>query len=217
MKIRSLAMPALVLASLAFTGCAGPVEHWIVDTRVHQGDDALARGNVSDAELSYRLALKVDPSDARAQQGFVSAAAALAQVQFEKGDFDSAAQTIDDASIYDPQSVRLSALHTAIENAKLKREIVISNYPTYELAGQQLQKAYLELNDSNKIVLKSLKRFDYTYDTTDLTKAIDATYDLQQDVGRDLNRLVAYRQLVQAGASTKGEPVATGGSLLPLP
>jgi len=204
-------------AALALGGCAGPVERWIVDTRVHQGDDALARGNVGDAELSYRLALKVDQNDERARQGFVSAAAALAQVQFEKGDFDAAAATLDDASPYDPQSVRLIALHAAIENAKLKREIVIGNYPTYQLAGRQLQKAYLELNDANKVILKDLKRFDYTYDTQDLTKAIKASYDLQQDVARNLNRLVAYRQLVESGTPAQGQSTTTGGSLLPLP
>ncbi|MDQ2991638.1 MAG: hypothetical protein M3R30_02305 [Candidatus Eremiobacteraeota bacterium] len=207
----------VLVGVLALSGCAGSVERWITDTRVHQGDDAMTRGNVADAELSYRLALKVDPTDARAQQGFVGAAAVLAQLQFEKGDFDAAAGTIADASKYDPQSVRLIAMHAAIENARLKREIVISNYPTYELAGRQLQKSYIELNDANKMILKSLKRFDYTYDTQDLTKAIKASYDLQQDVARDLNRLVAYRQLVESGATTKGEPAGAAGSLLPLP
>ncbi len=207
-----------LLVIVATAGCAGPVERWIVDTRVHQGDDALARGNVADAELSYQLALKVDPTDLRAQAGFVGASSALAQLQFEKGDFDAAAGTINDAALYDPQSVRLIALKATIENAKLKREIVISNYPTYKLAGEQLQKAYLELNDSNKAILASLKRFNYTYDTQDLTKAIKASYDLQQDVQRDLNRLVAYRQLVQSGAPTKGEgSTGASGSLLPLP
>ena len=43
------------------TGCAGSIERWIVNTRVHQGDVALERGNARDAELAYRLALRVDP------------------------------------------------------------------------------------------------------------------------------------------------------------
>lgn len=214
---RLVAIVILVAGVAGLSGCAGPVERWIVDTRVHQGDDALARGNVGDAELSYRLALKVDPNDLRAQQGFVSAAATLAQMQFEKGDFDAAADTLAGVSAYDSQNVRIIALHAAIENAKLKREIVIGNYPTYELAGRQLQKAYLELNDANKVILKDLKRFDYTYDTQDLTKAIKASYDLQQDVARNLNRLVAYRQLVESGTPTQGQSTTTGGSLLPLP
>ena len=215
--MRAIRVAVLLCGVLAISGCAGPVERWIVDTRVHQGDDALARGNVADAELSYSLALKVDPADLRAQEGFVGAAAALAQIQFEKGDFDAAGTTLADASRYDSQNVRLIALRAAIENAKLKREIVISNYPTYELSGRQLQKSYLELNDANKLILKSLKRFDYTYDTQDLTKAIKASYDLQQDVARNLNRLVAYRQLVESGTPAKGEAPVTGGSLLPLP
>jgi len=216
MKRWTLALP--LAGMLVLGGCAGPVERWIVDTRVHQGDDALARGNVADAELSYRLALKVDPADARAREGFVGAAASLAQLQFEKGDFEAAAGSIAEASAYDPESVRIIALRSAIENARLKREIVISNYPTYKLAGQQLQKAYAALDDSNKAILKSLKRFDYTYDTQDLTKAIKASYDLQQDLARNLNRLVAYRGLVESGTPVKGDaPAGTAGSLLPLP
>ena len=127
-------------------GCAGSIERWIVNTRVHQGDVALARGNARDAELSYRLALRVDSKDARARAGFVEAAADLAQHEYTKGSFDDALATVDDGLAVDSQSVRLAALKATIEQAKLQREIVLSNYPTYRATGLEIQRAYQQLN-----------------------------------------------------------------------
>jgi tetratricopeptide (TPR) repeat protein len=212
-----------ILAALAvilpLTGCAQPIEQWIVNTRVHQGDVALERGNVRDAELSYRLALRVDPEEPHARAGYVEAAAGLAQSEFTKGDFDDSLATISEGLAVDPQSVRLAGLKTAIEQAKLKREIVISNYPTYHESGAQIQHAYEQLNTTNKLLLRSLKRFGYTFDADDLTDAIKRSYELQLDVIKNTNRLIAYRQLVTSGVPA-AEPGATTGnttSLLPLP
>ena len=199
-------------------GCAGPVEHWIVDTRIHQGDVALQRGNVKDAQLSYSLALRIDPANERARAGFVESSADLAQAQYSKGAFDDALATIASGLKYDPSSVRLAALHGQIEDAKLKREIVISNYPTYKDAGVQIQHAYQQLDTVNKTILASLKRFSYTYDTDELTAAIKSSYDLELDVARNTNRLIAYRQVVSSGVpeTTHATNVNTS-SLLPLP
>src|SRR5580698_583712 len=85
-----------VTATVLFAGCAGPVTRWIVDTRVHQGDVALDRGNVKDADLSYRLALRIDPNDPRARSGIVQSSADLAQEQYTKGDFEDALATINE-------------------------------------------------------------------------------------------------------------------------
>jgi tetratricopeptide (TPR) repeat protein len=201
------------------TGCAGDVEHWIVDTRVNQGDVALQRGNLHEAEIAYQLALKVNPHDPRARTGFSQVSAALAEADYRKGDFDDAMSTLIDAQKYDPQSVRLQALRSQIEDARLKRAIVISNYPTYERVGVQLQDAYSTLNVQTKSILKSLKRFSYTYDTQDLTKAIQNSYELQLDAAKNTNRLIAYRQLVGSGvpAAAGAQTSAPAGSLLPLP
>ena len=84
------------LAILVLSGCAGSVEHWIVNTRVHQGDVALARGSYRDAELAYRLALKVDPKDQRARAGLVESAGGLAQALYANGNFDDALATLDE-------------------------------------------------------------------------------------------------------------------------
>lgn len=207
-----------VCAAVLLGGCAGPVERWIIDTRIHQGDVALQRGNVKDAQLSYSLALKVDPANARARAGFVESSAEVAQEQYSKGAFDDALVTIASGLRYDPSSVRLAALRGQIENAKLAREIVISNYPTYKESGLQIQRAYQQLDPLNKTILTSLKRFSYTYDTDALTAAIKSSYDLELEVARNTNRLIAYRQVVSSGLpETAHTTNITSSSLLPLP
>ncbi len=216
----SISRLALALAAaVACTGCAGPVTRWIVETRVHQGDVALERGNVKDADLSYRLALRVDPNDERARYGIVQSSADLAQEQFTKGSFDDALVTISEGLKYDPSSVRLAALKASIDDAKLKREIVISNYPTYHEAGTQIQHSYEALVTTNKSILAALKRFSYSFDTSDLTTAIKKSYDLELDVARNTNHLITYRQVVSSGVpETATQTTSTNAaSLLPLP
>jgi tetratricopeptide (TPR) repeat protein len=216
MNVRTALLAVMLLST---TGCAGSIEHWIVNTRVHQGDVALERGSVRDAELSYGLALKVDPKNEKAQAGYVLAAAGLAQAEYAKGSFDDALATIREGQAVDPESVRLDALKTVIENAKLKREIVISNFPTYRSAGSGIAQAYGQLDATNKLLLKSLHRFDYTFDSDDLTDAIKRSYELELDLAKNTNRLIAYRQVVTSGVPQA--PSATAGgtttSLLPLP
>jgi tetratricopeptide (TPR) repeat protein len=200
-------------------GCAGPIERWIVDTRVHQGNVALLRGDARDAELAYRLALRVNPNDAQARAGFVQAADQLARIQYAKGNFDDALATVNGGLAVDPQSAALAALKGTIDQAKLKREIVLTNYPTYRAAGLEIQRAYAQLNATNALLLKSLKRFGYTFDTEDLTAAIKRSYELQLEVAKDTNRLVVYRQLVSSGVPEAPSQATTFGaaSLLPLP
>jgi tetratricopeptide (TPR) repeat protein len=208
-----------LVALVCTTGCASTVEHWIVNTRVNQGDVALNRGSLHEAETAYRLALRVNPHDPRARTGFARVSADIAEVDFRKGDYDDATATIDEAQRYDPQNVRLQALRSQLEDARLKREIVVSNYPTYEGAGLQIQTAYGSLGQQTKSILSSLKRFNYTYDTQDLTRAIQGSYELQLEVAKTTNRLIAYRQLVESGVpgTETTTPASTTGSLLPLP
>jgi len=219
--MKFLACAALSGAILVLAGCAGPVERWVVNTRVNQGDVALDRGNLHEAELAYQLALRVNPKDARARRGFSQVAIDIADSDYHHGNFEDALATIPAAAKYDPGSVRLQAIRTAIEQAKLKREIVISNYPTYGAAADELLKGYAALTVSDKLILKSLKRFNYTYDTSDLTKAIEGSYELQLALATNTNRLIAYRQLVESGVpeSQKGQTATTAApaSLLPLP
>jgi tetratricopeptide (TPR) repeat protein len=210
----------LILCGVAIlTGCARSIERWIVDTRVHQGDIAMAAGDAHDAELAYRLALRVNPRDPRARTGFVQAAAELAQVEYAKGAFDDAVTTVDQGLAVDPESVRLAALKATIGQAKLEREIVISNYPTYRAAGLELQRAYKQLDATNALLLRNLKRFGNTLDANELVAAIKRSYELQLEIARNTNRLITYRQLVTSGIpEARAESTTFGaGSLLPLP
>lgn len=205
---------------LTLSGCAGSVEHWIVDTRVNQGDSAADRGSLHEAQTAYRLALRVDPHDQRARAGFSTVSADIAEADYRKGNFDDAMTTITEAQRYDRQSVRLQALRSQIEQARLNREIVISNYPSYAGAGVQLQTAYATLNEQTKSILAQIKRFGYTYDTEALTRAIEQSYEMELDVAKNTNRLIAYRQLVESGLPSATQQTQTSqpsGSLLPLP
>ena len=204
---------------MALAGCAGSIERWIVNTRVHQGDVALSRGNARDAQLAYQLALRVNPKDEQARAGFVEASADLAHLEYTKGTFDDALATVNDGLAVDPESVRLAALKATIEQAKLQREIVLSNYPTYRVAGLEIQRAYTQLNATNALLLKNLKRFGYTFETAELTAAIKRSYELELEVTRNTNRLILYRQLVSSGAPEAPAESSTFGasSLLPLP
>jgi tetratricopeptide (TPR) repeat protein len=208
---------ALCIAALP--SCAGPIERWIVNTRVHQGAVALVRGDARDAALAYRLALRVDPRNPQARAGFVDAAAELARLEYGRGDFDDALATVDGGLAVDPQSAPLAALKATIDQAKLKREIVLTNYPTYRAAGLEIQRAYTQVNAINALLLRSLKRFGYTFDTDQLTAAIKRSYDLQLEIAKDTNRLIVYRQLVSSGAPEVPSEATTFGaaSLLPLP
>jgi len=60
-------------AAALLSGCASKIEGWIVNTRVHQGKIAMVRGNARDAELAYRLALRVNPENPAARAGFAHA------------------------------------------------------------------------------------------------------------------------------------------------
>ncbi|MEO6912438.1 MAG: hypothetical protein ABI182_00280 [Candidatus Baltobacteraceae bacterium] len=219
--MRIIQMAACVCALiLGMEGCAGSVERWIVNTRVNQGASALDRGNLHESLLAYQLALRVGPNDPRARAGFSAVSMEIADNDYKHAHFDDALATLNAAAKYDPGSVRVEALRSQIEQAKLKREIVVSNYPTYSSAGAQIAKAYISLAESNAALLHSLKRFNYSYDTNDLTKAIQQSYELNLEVAKNTNRLIAYRQLVESGVpeAAKGQQsLMPAASLLPLP
>jgi lipopolysaccharide biosynthesis regulator YciM len=216
---RTLRTILVALALLAGAGCAGGLTGFIVAQRNHQGDLALHNGNVKDAQLAYRLALSVDPTDAHARAGYAQAQLAIAGQEYQKSDFDAAVKTLDVAAKYDPQSVRLAELKSEVESARVKRQIVLTNYPTYSETGLALRKAYAQLHlQSNDIVL-ALQRFGYTYDSAELEKAIEASAELGADTAKLTARLRSYRQLVESGSPAEAgeKPLAPPASLLPLP
>ena len=216
---RFVRMLALALLLVPAAGCAGGVTDFIVQQRNAQGDRALNRGNLSDAQLSYRLALQVSPDDVHARAGMAAVQLKLAAALYQTSKIDEAVAALAIAEKYDPESVRLAELRTEIGEARVKREIVVSNYPTYSETGRGLRRSYLGLRTQTATIVKALERFDYTYDSQELTKAIRASQVLNGEVTRLSARLAAYRQLVESGSTDRnGEAaLAPAASLLPLP
>jgi tetratricopeptide (TPR) repeat protein len=209
-----------MLATLPFlAGCAGSVAAFIVATRNHQGDLSLEHQNFTDAALAYRLALRVSPDDAHARAGLAAVQLQIAAEDYTRSKFDDALAALAVAAKYDPDSVRLAELRTEIEQARVKRQIVISNYPTYSETVLELRKNYAQLSKQSNAIVATLQRFDYSYDSTEIQKAIRQSNVLSAEVAHLTARLVNYRQLVESGSPERSgqTPLAPAASLLPLP
>jgi tetratricopeptide (TPR) repeat protein len=210
---------ALVAALAGSTGCSSNVRDFVVAQRNHQGDLALTRGNLDAARVGYKLALQLSPSDEHARHGLVDVLSKLAEQSYEHSDFEGAIAALLQAQEIDPHSVRVSELREQVSQARIKRQIVQSNYPNYAATGTLITKAYQEIPALNKDVVRSLHKFAYSYDSQNLTEAIKNSYGLQEEVTRLTNRLIAYRQEVEAGTAARAGVTApsSSGSLLPLP
>jgi predicted negative regulator of RcsB-dependent stress response len=221
--MKTIRLAVLLLACTAVplgaSGCATSVAQWIVHERNHQGDVALAHRNYPDASVAYQLALKIDPKNEHARDGLINVQLRLAQTFFAASKFDEAIDALAVASHYSPADDRVQSLRGEIEQAEIKRDIVVSNYPSYKVTAQALKRAYNQLKQQNGEILLSLRRFDYTYDTADLAAAIRQSYALNEEVTRLTNRLQQYRQLVESGvpAAPGSESAVPPASLLPLP
>ena len=219
-RARSAALAVALLTPTLLGGCAsGGVTGFIVATRNHQGDVALANRNYPDAATAYRLALRLAPDDVHARAGFAAVQLQIAAEDYTLSKFDDALAALAIAAKYDPESVRLAELRAEVEQARVKREIVLSNYPTYGDTGLALRRAYAQLRKDSNAIVATLQRFDYTYDANELSKAIRASKMLNAEVARLTARLENYRQLVESGSPERSAdaPLAPAASLLPLP
>jgi tetratricopeptide (TPR) repeat protein len=211
-----LALAVSVLVST--TGCASGISTWIVQTRNHQGDVALEHGNSADASIAYQLALRVDPANTHARAGLVGVQARIAQVLFTASKFDDAVKALDVANRYAPGDARVEALRSQVEQAEIKRDIVVSNYPSYRETGAGLRRSFTQLRLQADEIATTLHRFDYTYDSSELSQAIRQSYELNSQVTRLTDRLLQYRQLVDSGVPESSDSaIAPPASLLPLP
>ncbi len=217
--MRRFVLALAAVAMLATTGCASSIQHWIVQSRNHQGDVALEHENDADASVAFQLALRVDPTNLHAKTGLVAVQARIAQKLFAASKFDEARAALAVANTYAPGDERIAGLRSEIEQAEIKRDIVVSNYPAYKETGTALERTLEALRLSTVDIATSLKKFDYTYDSNDLTIAIRQAYDLSDQVTRITNRMIAYRQLVDSGVPESAESAALAppASLLPLP
>lgn len=216
--MRSLLIAGCVLVLASTTGCASSIQRWVLQTRISQGQQALHSGNLPDAAREYQLALRLAPHDPSAQQGVARVQTELAQKYFEASQLGEALQMLDVALQADPKNVRALELKQKIEQASIQKQIIATNFPTYAEAGTQIAQSYRALDLLNKEIRSELHTFRYDYDTAHLDKAIRESYVLLAEANRGTNRLLAYRQVVEAGLpeSSSVAPPA-GGSLLPLP
>jgi len=216
---RTFAYAALLAAVPALSGCAAPLAQFMVDQRNHQGDLAVEQKNFADAALAYRLALRVAPDDAHARAGLADVQLRIAAEDYELSKFDDAFAALAVAAKYDPDSVRLAELRLEIQQARVNREIVLSNYPTYKETGLGLRRSYAQLPKDSNAIVATLQRFDYSYDSSELARAIQQSHQLGIEVGHLTARLVNYRQLVESGSPERSAqaPLAPAASLLPLP
>ena len=216
---RALTIVVIAL-SIAFTnaGCAGSMTGWLVNLRNSQGDSALENKNYLEAEREYRLALALAPKDKRARAGLAQVLYQRALTNFTASKLDYAESEIRDALKYAPDDPNAQGLASEIEQARIRRDIVISNYPSYETMGASIAAALKSITALNKDIQKQIKAFGYDYDAGRLTKAISEAYDLQDEMTRIAQRLISYKALVQAGAP-KSQTQLPGQTtnLLPIP
>jgi hypothetical protein len=217
--MRMLRGAAAALLVFGVTGCATDVARWIVQTRNHQGDVALEHNNDLDAAEAYQLALKVAPHDEHARQGFVRVQLRLAENLFTLSKLEDAITAVALAAKYSPDDPRIAAMRSQIEQAEIKRDIVVSNFPSYKETSTNIRRSFAAVKRSTEEIGKEIARFEYTYDTGDLTRAIRLSLELNAEIARNTTRLINLRQLAESGApeSNSSESLAPPASLLPLP
>lgn len=215
---KSLVLACALLCTLGLSGCAQSISHRIVDLRNAQGDAALAAPNLADAEKEYGLALALDPKNVHARAGLAKVLFLRAKADFAASKLDEASAEVTEAQRYAPNDASTLALANEIDQAKIRREIVIANYPLYGSITTTLKPAFKQIDATNKEIAKQVKVFSGDFDTVHLTKAIIESYDLEVEAHRLGLRLITYRGLVQSGAEKPNAPAqAQAPSLLPIP
>jgi tetratricopeptide (TPR) repeat protein len=215
---RRSALAALIVAALLASGCASGVTRWMVDLRTSQGDAALARSSLAEAQKEYSLALKLDPHDARARAGLARVLYLQARADFTDSKLDEAEVEASGARSLAPDDAAAAALSVQIEQAKIRREIVLANYPLYESVGLSFGDSLRTLAATQKEIAKDIKMFDNDFDTAHLTRAITAAYAAEDEAHRISQRIISYRSLVSSGSSSRRAPTQEETpNLLPVP
>ena len=217
-KCERFGAAAVAALALLSAGCAGSVTQWMVELRSSQGDTALENNSLVEAEKEYELALKLDPHNAHARAGLAKVLFLQARADFINLKLDQARVDIAGALKYAPDNDETKVLAAQIDQAKIRREIVLANYPLYESVGAGLSESLRTLTASQLEIGRQLKSFRSDFDTAHLTRAIVASYDLEEEAHRVASRIVSYRSLVVSGSSKAKAPAKSETpNLLPVP
>jgi tetratricopeptide (TPR) repeat protein len=210
---------AVCVSLLALCGCTGAFRNQLVDLRNAQADAALQSQNIVEAEKEYTLALALAPNDEHAREGLAHALYLHAKANLAAGDIDEAYIEVQKALKYAPKDAALLDLASAIDEAKIRRDIVVSNFPSFKTSGDAIS-AFLKANgQANKDIQLQLHDFHIDFDTIHLNKAIAQSYDLEEEQHRLTQRLIAYKGQIEAGApgQTRSQPQVETPGLLPIP
>lgn len=216
-RFEGLAAVAAALA-IGVTGCAAQATEWMTTLRTSQGDAALDGGNLIEAEKEYTLALTLRPGNQRARTGLAKVMFLRAQADFTKSKLDSAFSEVSRARKYSPDDPATQALASQIEQAKIRRDIVVANYPLYATTATTIRDSLKTVAATEKEIERKLRGFSYDFDTANLTKAIVNSYDLEEEAHRVTLRLIRYRGLVESGGAQQKPPEKNETpNLLPIP
>jgi|SRR5271166_2341504 len=210
---------ALCASLLTLCGCTGVFRNQLVDLRNAQADAALQNQNVAEAEKEYALALHLAPNDEHARAGLARSLYLHAKASLAAGDIDEAYLEVQKALTYAPKDAAVLDLASAIDQAKIRRDIVVSNFPSFKTSSDAIS-ALLKTNaQANKDIQLQLHDFHIDFDTAHLNKAIAQSYDLEDQQHRATQRLIAYKGQIESGAT--GQPRAQTQvempGLLPIP
>jgi tetratricopeptide (TPR) repeat protein len=178
----------------------------------------MAQNHLTEAENEYALALRLQPGNVHARAGLARVLFLKAKVEFVNGKLDDAQKAVAAALKYQPNDPATQALGSQIEQAAIRREIVVANYPVYVAAAYSFNDSLKTVETTKKDLQKQLLAFRSDYDSAHLRRAIIESYDLEQEMHRITLHLINYRKLVESGVSKASAPTrAETPNLLPVP
>lgn len=218
-RLRSALFIALVSSAMALCGCSAAFKDRIVDLRNAQADAALQNDNVVEAEKEYSLALALAPNNEHARTGIAKVAYLHAKSDMAAGDIDGALIEVQKALKYAPKDAASLDLASAIDQAKIRRDVVVANFPLYKASTDAIRELLKANTLTNKNIQLQLHLFNTDYDIAHLRKAIALSTELEYEDHRVTQRLSALRAQMEAGSpggapAQSAEPVP---GLLPVP
>ena len=219
-RSKSALFVALVAAALGLSGCTAAFKDRIVDLRDAQADAAMQNNNIVEAEKEYSLALALAPNNEHARTGLARVATLHARSDLEAGDIDGAQIEIQKALKYAPKDATALDLAPAIDQARIRRDVVVANFPLYKASSDVIREQLAANALANKNIQQQIHLFNADFDVAHLRKAIVLSTDLEDETHRVTLRLNALRVQTEAGVGpgeTRSQSSESVPGLLPIP